>query len=72
MRARKESRRIGLLSDFWPYGGVARAYGIFRDQNGFSERANIIIDENQRIAFAKIYEIPQLPDIQEIISFLRK
>lgn len=64
--------RARLLSDFWPHGGVAKAYGIFRDQNGFSERANIIIDENQKIAFVKIYEIPQLPDIQEIIRFLKK
>ncbi len=64
--------RTRLLSDFWPHGGVAKAFGIFRDQNGFSERANIIIDENQKIAFVKVYEIPQLPDIQEIIHFLKK
>ena len=61
-----------LLSDFWPHGEVARAYGIFREKNGFSERANIIIDEKQRIAFVKVYEIPQLPDILEIIELLKK
>jgi len=61
-----------LLSDFWPHGKVAGLYGIFRTKEGFSERANIIIDENQKIAFFKIYKLGQLPDIQEIISVLKK
>ncbi|UCD05130.1 MAG: peroxiredoxin [candidate division WOR-3 bacterium] len=64
--------RTKLLSDFWPHGAVARSYGIFRDKDGFSERANIIIDENQNISFIKIYEISQLPDIEEIKNFLSK
>ena len=65
----KETR---LLSDFWPHGEVAKKLGIFREKDGFSERANIIIDENQKVMFIKIYEIPQLPDINEIINSLKK
>ena len=61
-----------LLSDFWPHGKVADFYGIFRNKDGFSERANIIIDKNQKIAFFKIYKLGQLPDIQEIIDALKK
>ena len=60
-----------LLSDFWPHGEVAKRYGIFREKNGFSERANIIIDENQKIVFFKVYEISQLPDMNEIIDFIK-
>jgi peroxiredoxin len=60
-----------LLSDFWPHGEVAELYGIFRTKDGFSERANIIIDERQKLAFFKIYKLGQLPDIQEIISNLK-
>jgi peroxiredoxin len=74
-KAWAKSLNIGhtrLLSDFWPHGKVAELYGIFRDKEGFSERANIIIDENQKIAFFKIYKLGQLPDIQEIIDFLKK
>lgn len=63
-------KKIRLLSDFWPHGEVAKLYGIFREKNGFSERANIIVDEDQRIAFMKVYEIRRLPDVQEIIDFL--
>jgi len=62
---------IPLLSDFWPHGEVARLFGIFRDKNGFSERANILVDEEQKVVFFKVYEIRQLPDINQIIEFLR-
>jgi peroxiredoxin len=61
-----------LLADFWPHGHVAKLYGIFREQDGISERANIILDEAGKVIFFKIYEISQLPDIQEVISFLRQ
>jgi peroxiredoxin len=61
-----------LLADFWPHGQVARLYGIFRDKEGFSERANIIVDERGKVVFIKIYEISQLPDISEIIGVLKK
>jgi peroxiredoxin len=61
-----------LLSDFWPHGKVAETYGIFRSKYGTSERANIIIDENQKVAFVKVYPVGQLPDIKEIIQALRK
>jgi peroxiredoxin len=61
-----------LLSDFWPHGAVAQSYGIFREKAGTSERANIIIDENGIVVFVKVYEISQLPDINEIIDFLKK
>jgi len=61
-----------LLSDFWQHGEVAKKLGIFRRKEGFSERANIIVDEDQKVIFFKIYDIPQLPDIQEILNFLKK
>lgn len=62
--------KTALLADFWPHGGVANSLGIFRKE-GFSERANIIVDENGRIAFAKTYPIGQLPDIDKIIEKLK-
>jgi len=61
-----------LLSDFWPHGEVAELYGIFREENGFSGRANILIDEDQKVAFTKVYPISQLPDIEEIVTILEE
>ena len=60
-----------LLCDFWPHGAVALAYGIFRSANGFSERANIIVDESQRVRFVKVYPVHSVPDMNEVIEFLR-
>ncbi len=65
-------KQTRLLSDFWPHGEVSQLYGLFRDENGFSERANVILDENQEVVFVRVYDIPQLPDIDEIIDFLKK
>jgi peroxiredoxin len=61
-----------LLSDFWPHGEVARAYGIFREKEGVSQRANIIIDEDQNVIFFKIYLMGELPDMEEIMKILKK
>ena len=65
-------KSLRLLSDFWPHGEAAKAYGIFREKGGTSERANIIVDKNGKIAFVKVYEISQLPDIAEIMELLKK
>lgn len=63
-------KKTPLLADFWPHGDIARKYGIFREGDGISERVNVIIDENQKIMFFKIYPIGELPDIKEIIKVL--
>lgn len=64
-------KKTRLLSDFWPHGAVAQAYNIFRKENGFSERAVVVINEQQEVIFVKIYPISQLPDITEIITVLK-
>jgi peroxiredoxin len=66
-----EVENTRLLSDFWPHGEVAQKYGLFIDDKGISNRANVIIDENQKVVFVKVYDIPQLPDINEIIDFIK-
>lgn len=60
-----------LLADFWPHGNVAKSLGLFREQDGISQRANIILDGAGKVCFVKIYPIAQLPDIKEIITFLK-
>jgi peroxiredoxin len=64
--------KLDLLADFWPHGGLAIKLGIFIDQFGFSHRANIILDEQKKVVFVKIYPIKELPDINEIIDFLKR
>ena len=59
-----------LLSDFWPHGGVAKSLGILRTE-GFSERANIIVDKVGKVMYVKVYPIKQLPDMAEILAVLK-
>ena len=63
---------LDLMADFWPHGGLASRLGIFIEPFGMSERANIVLDEKRAAIFVKVYPIKQLPDIQEVISFLKK
>jgi len=60
-----------LLSDFCPHGEAARAFGVFREKDGFSERANILLDEEHKVVFAKVYPTSQLPDFEEIFILLK-
>jgi len=60
-----------LLSDFWPHGHVAKSLGLFREKNGFSQRANVLLDEAGRVIFMRVYPLAELPDVDEIIAFLK-
>jgi peroxiredoxin len=46
-----------LLSDFEPKGEVARAYGVYRDQEGVSERALFVIDRDHKVAWSYVSPI---------------
>jgi len=59
-----------LLADFWPHGGVAKSMGLLRVE-GFSERANVIVNETGEIIFVKVYLLRELPDIREIMRVLK-
>ena len=65
-----DNRNTRLLSDFWPHGEVARLYGVFREKDGFAERANIIVDERHKVVFTKTHPTSQLPDFYEITKLL--
>lgn len=60
-----------LLCDFWPHGDVAQRYGLFLPDMGTSGRANVIVDPGQQVAWTKQYDIPEVPDIDEVIQVLR-
>lgn len=61
-----------LLADFWPHGKVAASLGLFRRQEGFSERANVLLDEKGKVAWIKVYPIRELPDIREVLAAVKK
>jgi mycoredoxin-dependent peroxiredoxin len=42
----QEGFEFKILSDFWPHGGVAQAYGCFNEQVGCAMRATYVLDED--------------------------
>jgi peroxiredoxin len=59
-----------LLSDFHPHGEVAQKYGVFRQKEGFSERAIFIVDKQGKIAWVRTYDIPEQPNNEECLNAL--
>ena len=60
-----------LLSDFHPHGAVAEAYGVNRE-DGISGRAVFVVDTRGTIAFAKVYDIPTLPNNAEVRQTIKR
>lgn len=60
-----------VLSDFWPHGKVARAYGVLRT-NGTAERALFVIDREGVIRYIDVHDINQRPDLGVLMAELDK
>ena len=43
-----------LLSDFWPHGATAQAYGAFNEKAGMALRGTFLIDAEGTITFAEV------------------
>ncbi len=43
-----------VLSDFWPHGAVSKAYGVFNDDAGVSNRGTFVVDRSGAIRFAEM------------------
>jgi peroxiredoxin len=63
--------QLPLLSDYWPHGQVAQAYGVLRDQ-GFTERATFIVDKDGIVRFKRIYDLDELPSNDELFEALEQ
>ena len=67
--------KIPLCSDFYPHAEVTQKFDILREGApvpGISERAAFIVDKTGKIAFARIYPIDQLPNVEELLEALRE
>lgn len=42
--AEEQGYGFDLVSDFWPHGDVAQAFGVFRRDRGIADRASFLID----------------------------
>jgi peroxiredoxin len=58
-----------LLADFHPKGEVARAYSVWREQDGFSDRALYVVDPDGVIRYGHVTPyLHHVPDIYELLE----
>ena len=43
--AKQEGYNFPVLTDFWPHGAVAKAYGVFEESKGCATRGSFLIDK---------------------------
>jgi peroxiredoxin len=62
-----------LLADFHPKGSVAQAYRVYREKDGFSERALYVVDADGVIRYSHVSPLlHHVPDIHELFAALDK
>jgi len=59
-----------LLADFQPRGAVGTQYGVYLADKGITGRAIFIVGKDGKIAWAKNYDIPVVPDVDEVAKAL--
>ncbi|MGH3517389.1 MAG: peroxiredoxin [Haloechinothrix sp.] len=60
--AEQQGYQFPLLSDFWPHGEVAKAYGVFNEGAGLATRGTFLIDTEGVVRFAEVNEPGQARD----------
>ena len=60
-----------VLSDFYPHGKVASAYGVLRS-DGTSERALFVIDKKRIIRYIDVHDINERPPLEVLMKELEK
>jgi mycoredoxin-dependent peroxiredoxin len=68
--AEKMGIKYPLLADFNPRGAVAEQFGVYLADKGITGRAIAIVDKGGKIAWFKNYDIPVVPDINEVAAAL--
>jgi peroxiredoxin len=73
-KAYAEKMGIGysLLADFQPRGAMAEKYGVYLPERGITGRSIIIVNKAGKVAWIKNYDIPVVPDLNEVAAALQQ
>jgi peroxiredoxin len=61
-----------LAADFEPKGAVSRAYGAYREKEGFSERALFVLDKDGVVAWSHLSPVSVNPGADGILQALEE
>jgi mycoredoxin-dependent peroxiredoxin len=70
--AEKMGIHYSLLADFQPRGAMAEKYGVYLPEKGITGRSIVIINKAGKVAWAKDYDIPVVPDLNEVAAALQQ
>lgn len=68
--ADSEGLDFDLLTDHWPHGEIARAYGVFDDRAGCSLRGSFVIDSNGIIQWMVVNQIGEARELADVLGAL--
>jgi mycoredoxin-dependent peroxiredoxin len=63
--AEQEGLDYPVLSDFWPHGAVASAYGVFDDKLGAAVRGSFVIDRDGVVAWRVVNGVGEARTLSE-------
>jgi mycoredoxin-dependent peroxiredoxin len=70
--AEQEGLTFPLLSDFWPHGEVAGAYGVLNADRGCAERSTFIIDRHGVVRWLVHNQMAESRDLTEQAGVLAR
>jgi peroxiredoxin len=70
LRAYADAEGIGfdLLSDHWPHGAIARAYGVFDEDAGCARRGTFVLDSAGVIKWLQVNQINEPREITAMLA----
>lgn len=68
--AEAEGLPFELLTDHWPHGSIARAYGVFDEQAGCALRGSFVVDPEGRVVWSVRHGIGEARDIDAHLAAL--
>ncbi|MTE18879.1 redoxin domain-containing protein [Streptomyces sp. TRM43335] len=68
--AEQEGLDYPLLSDFWPHGAAARAYGVLDEEKGCALRGTFVIDKEGVVRWSVVNALPDARDLNEYAKAL--
>lgn len=59
-----------LLSDFWPHGAAARAFGVFDERSGHALRGSFLVDADGIVRWSVVHPRGQRRDLDGYLQAL--
>jgi peroxiredoxin len=74
LRAYADAERIpfDLLSDHWPHGAIAQAFGVFDERAGCARRGTFVLDSAGLISWQQVNQIDEPREIAAVLAATTK